>query len=541
MMKMLRYLGLAVFAVCIAAFASGCGGGGGGSAMEEEPPPVMECPQGQVGTYPDCTDPGPTDEQRIATARETIAGIVNQANTIEQAARSAVTAVEASADATVQQIDDARSQGTAARNALTDIVGASGVVATATTPAAAEGAVASANAALGRLRAARTAAEGIRSAVDAVANLREQQAETERLATNGSSLIRYLRNNENDLKTTLNTIEATDISVSDTFPSGYSASYPYYEDPNAERKVAGTHTVTAATLSSTSSVASKLTGPPTFRYGFDLKASGNNPTEFVNAYTNIERQTRTNNPNFDSQQAESESNPRYNFTNDPDYLLLGIWLNGTDLKAFAYGSQPINSSHTFCGAAESANTATLTRTCVEPTGTINLISAFVSVGKIVKATYRGDANGAYLAGGKASYFDADVELRAVFENPDGAAATGSIEGEITNISAGGKSISGNIQLQKEDLTDAIEGEMTGATAGVIGGESYSGTWKGQFFRMKASKTSKTGNVSGNTPERTTTTTYTLNAPGSVAGTFMATKQTAPVGDAAFIGVFGAHR
>ena len=47
-MRMLRFLGLAVFVVCIAAFASGCGGGGGGSATVTEPEtPAMPDPTPQ--------------------------------------------------------------------------------------------------------------------------------------------------------------------------------------------------------------------------------------------------------------------------------------------------------------------------------------------------------------------------------------------------------------------------------------------------------------------------------------------------------------
>ena len=103
--------------------------------------PVMECPQGQVGTYPDCMDPPPTDEERIAEARNTIAGIVTQANAIEQAARSAVTAVESNPDATNEDIADARSHGNAALDALRAIIRASGVANAATTGAQAEGAV----------------------------------------------------------------------------------------------------------------------------------------------------------------------------------------------------------------------------------------------------------------------------------------------------------------------------------------------------------------------------------------------------------------
>ena len=136
-----------------------------GRLSDSEEPPVVE------------PDPGPSDEQRIADAREAIAGIVTEANAIEQSARSAVTAVESNADATDEQIANARAEGNAALDALRAIIRASGAANAATTPAAAEGALASARTALSTLRSAQSAVAGIQSRVEAVANLREQEAE----------------------------------------------------------------------------------------------------------------------------------------------------------------------------------------------------------------------------------------------------------------------------------------------------------------------------------------------------------------------------
>ncbi len=50
--KIFSYMLAAAFALTLA----GCGGGGGGAAMDDDDmmPPVMMCPEGQVGTYPDC-------------------------------------------------------------------------------------------------------------------------------------------------------------------------------------------------------------------------------------------------------------------------------------------------------------------------------------------------------------------------------------------------------------------------------------------------------------------------------------------------------
>ena len=112
-----------------------------------------------------------------------------------------MTAVESNADATAEQIANARAEGNAALDALRAIIRASGVANAATTPAAAEGAVASARAALSdpEKRAIFSGGHPERR-VEAVANLREQEAEEDRLATNGSSLIQHVRDNRESIR-----------------------------------------------------------------------------------------------------------------------------------------------------------------------------------------------------------------------------------------------------------------------------------------------------------------------------------------------------
>ena len=550
-MKMLRYLGLAVFVVCIAAFASGCGGGGGsggGSAQMPEPPPV---------------DPGPTDEQRIADARETIADIVNQANRLEQDARSAVTAVEASADATDEQIADARSQGNAALDALREIVRASGAANAATTPAAAEGAVASARAALTALRTAQTAAAGIQSRVEAIAGLREQEAEEDRLATNGSSLIQHVRDNKKVYDAVLGSLGASSITVGTAASGTNGATYPYHtgarnaagagvfpQPQDAERGVLGVTITVGGTgggaVSSLTSTTAKLGGTGRLPQGLDVKNSNN--TLFFNAYTDIAVEQRVGTGVEDDTTGTPNINEAYQYVADPDYLLAGIWLNditGThELGAFAYGSENITTdaraaSLHRCSATQEATP----NTCTEATG-FHQITNFVSAGRDLTATYQGGASGAYLAGGMASYFTADVELTAVFRNVDDSSVTGSnISGEVMNITAGGKSIEGSVDLIRHPLGNDISGpfedgsNVDPAAVGVIAGENYSGRWTGQFFgkRTKSSPLSPQNTSNGRDY------TYQPNAPGSVAGTFYVIKQSAPAGDAAFIGSFAAKR
>ena len=159
-MRMLRFLGLAVSVACIAAFASGCGGGGGGGSAEEMSS-VMECPQGQVGTYPDCTDPPPTDEDRIAEARQEVASILTNAQARAAAASSAAAAIRTNPDATPAQITDAASHSSAAQSALALIVSANTAATLATTPAQANAALENARAAQGTLNTSASAISGI--------------------------------------------------------------------------------------------------------------------------------------------------------------------------------------------------------------------------------------------------------------------------------------------------------------------------------------------------------------------------------------------
>ena len=539
---MLKFLRLAVFVACIAAFASGCGGGGGGGASA----PVMECPQGQVGTYPDCMDPPPTDEERIAEARNTIAGIVTQANAIEQAARSAVTAVESNADATDEDIADARFHGNAALDALREIVRASGVVNAATTGAQAEGAVVSANAALGRLNVARTEAVNIRSRVEAVGNLREQQAAEEQLATNGSSLIKHVRDNKlvfdaviADLKNT-----ATDPLTVGPAATGSEATYPATTGvaPNVRPGMRGvTVTPTGATPLSSDSTTSTLGGTGRLPHGFDLKSG----TTFVNAYTDINITNPRAPTGLPTDGDDSNGDERYASRADADYLLAGIWLTGNAIGAFAYGGQPLNAARPGAGAAfDECNpyTGRDNTTCTSLTAGFGTITSIVpNAGEQETATYRGNANGAYLAAGAMSYFEADVELTAVFRNGiAGADPGGNIGGEVTNIVAAGKSIDGSIELREtrlnNDITGVFPASGTTLAVGVVAGESYRGGWKGQFFGQR---------ISGAKSDTTTTlgtTAYSFSPlmPGSVAGTFNVVKESGE-GDAAFIGSFGAHR
>ena len=292
-----------VFVVCIAAFASGCGGGGGGGTAEEMPP-VMECQQGQVGTYPDCMDPPPTDEERIVAARQTLASIVTNARSLAQTASSAAAQVEFHADATLEQIDMAFNQALAAQAALTVIEAAGAAANAATTPAAAELALEQARAALNDLAAAQSAAASIQSAVEAVASQRQQMQADEMALTNNSSLIQLVRGNTLLSTALLADLEAarllvgpagaTTINDDDTETCAAAtapcATFPASTGTGADR-VTGQRTVWMSSTLISNSTTPTLTGTGRLPHGFELtNADG---TTYYNAYTDI-AQTRLN-------------------------------------------------------------------------------------------------------------------------------------------------------------------------------------------------------------------------------------------------------
>ena len=577
-----------VFAVSIAAFASGCGGGGGGGSamMEEEMPPVMECPQGQVGTYPDCMDPGPTDAELIADAQDTLAGIVADASTRELAARSAASAVQLNADATQEQIDLALDYALNAQVFLTEIENAENAADAATTPAQAETALADARAALTDLIAAQTGAESIHDAVLLAEGQRQQMVADEAALTNNSSLIQHVRANGLLADALLEDLVSTDGGnnrllvgpVGDGTAGATNngkAEYPADTGTGADRRI-GQRTVIVQGLTSGSTTPS-LSGVGHLTNGFDLKNADG--STFVNAFTDISKtranvRTRTNHLENTASQGDPDSRYENRDFPDTDYLLAGIWLSvdntnlgNSEIYAFAHGSQPIiNAPPTFCVGIEgptdpvssttgTTTTTTTTRTCGATTG-FDRISVFVKDGQDVSATYRGDANGVYIAGGDTSYFRGSVELNAEFQNPTSAAdnknetdGMGSIQGAVTSIVVGGQQMAGSIELQKHTFAaDTISGEFGDDAVGVVDGKSFSGGWKGQFFGLRTTRSQTTvtehtrdgnGNITATT--NTITTTYSPQHPGSVAGTFQVIQQSNPAESAAFIGAFGANR
>ena len=550
---MFRSSGLVLCVVVMAAFVFGCGGGGGGTPPDP----------------PDVVTPPPTDAQRIAEAQQMVATILSNAQARAEAASTAASALETNQDATADQSARAGNHNTAAQAALARIVSANTAAQAATTLAAAQTALTNAQTAQNTLNREASAIVSIRNAVQTVTNARMRREMDQIALTNNSSLIQHLRDNKLLSNAVLgpagaNLTAAASIVVGPAGNEGAldsgvraactapCAEHPLYTGTGAGAdRVTGQRTVrvgpSGGTLTS-SSTTPTLSGTGRLPHGFDLKNADN--TTFVNAYTDIRRERQGTRTDVTADNATTPYDERYNYILDTDYLLAGIWmtvdnaaLGNSRITAFAYGSQPIAATDNFCVGTENGGTdGNTTRKCEDTTG-LNSISSFVDDGKDFTATYRGNANGAYLAGSDSSYFTGDVTLTAEFQNPLTGASTGSIVGEVTNIVAGGQSMAGSIELQKQDLGDNIGGAFeAGVAVGVVDDKSFNGNWKGQFFGYEVTRSTATVRDTTANPVTTTiTTTYSPQAPGSVAGSFYATQQSAPTGEAAFIGSFGAHR
>ena len=532
--------------MCIAAFASGCGGGGGGSADSTPPATTPAEP-----TEP-TPDPEPDDSQRISSARASIASILASARTRAQTAQSVANQIQLNADATAEQISRALNHSNAAQSALAAIEVASSQGIAATTVAQAETALANARAASGNLDASASALASIQGDVQAAANRRRQQEEDARAATNGSSLIQHVRDNRKvyDALLPLRADSIPDTNLAETTDANQAA-YPYhtsgdgtvYPKPaDADRGVLTVTITVGGTAVPSNSKTGRINVSGRLSQGFDLKDGG----RFANAYTDIAVSSRVRAIENGELVGDTDGTPadeRYEYQDDPDYLLAGIWLDDSgatpSIQAFAYGNQLIGTTHNFCTAGDVTDSTSLDRSCSETTG-LNLISTVLADNTDKSYTYRGKANGAYLADGKASFLKADVSLTAEFQDAGGA-GSGTIVGTVTQITAGGKSIDGSIELQEEDLTDDLTAIFSGDAAGVVDGNAYNGAWKGRFFGMRRDKRVAAPRVTVQGNADTQAISYTPGLPGSVAGTFYVNKLTGPGGDAAIIGSFGAHR
>ena len=181
-------------------------------------------------------------------------------------------------------------------------------------------------------------------------------------------------------------------------------------------------------------------------------------------------------------------------TDDADYLTWGLW------AMIPIGTGADEDEPVFIGSFGNGSAAVYT----------------VNAALTGTATYEGSATGLYSAAGMVEYFEADAMLEANFggknaipaevDNDPGILA--SVKGYISNITAGGMSVSGMLELGSAMITEeAIDdgsgpGTFMGSTKGRVGDTYFSGMWGGQFFGSKADEapTSAAGTFGGSSAE-----------------------------------------
>ena len=113
------------------------------------------------------------------------------------------------------------------------------------------------------------------------------------------------------------------------------------------------------------------------------------------------------------------------------------------------------------------------------------------------ATYEGIATGLYATKDGISYFSGDAMLEANFGQVKGLAdgatdATagfrGSVSGSISNITAGGMKMEGELGLSDANLAGDTTGTYSGNTKGSIGDSRFVGTWGGTFYEAGKAST-----------------------------------------------------
>ena len=181
-------------------------------------------------------------------------------------------------------------------------------------------------------------------------------------------------------------------------------------------------------------------------------------------------------------------------TADTDYLVWGLWAripNGTGVDA---------------------DPAVMIGSFGNGSATVFTVNAALTG----KATYEGSATGLYSAAGMVEYFEADAMLEANFggkltvdADPDtDPGILASVKGYISNITAGGQSVNGMLELGSAMITETSAGDDSGAgtfsgsTKGRVGDTFFEGMWGGQFFGAKADEhpTSAAGTFGGSSDE-----------------------------------------
>ena len=113
------------------------------------------------------------------------------------------------------------------------------------------------------------------------------------------------------------------------------------------------------------------------------------------------------------------------------------------------------------------------------------------------ATYEGIATGLYATKDGISYFSGDAMLEANFGQVKGLAAgatdatagfRGSVSGSISNITAGGMKMEGELGLSAANIAGDTTGTYSGNTKGSIGDSRFVGSWAGTFYEAGKAST-----------------------------------------------------
>ncbi len=146
------------------------------------------------------------------------------------------------------------------------------------------------------------------------------------------------------------------------------------------------------------------------------------------------------------------------------------------------------------------------------------------------ATYEGIATGLYATKDGISYFSGDAMLEANFgqvkdlaDDADDTTAgfRGSVSGSISNITAGGMKMEGELGLSAANIAGDTTGTYSGNTKGSVGDSRFVGSWRGTFYEAGRA-----------------TTPADSRYPMSTAGTFSGYDE---FNNSSILGAFGANK
>ena len=527
-----------LYAIMIAALAlAGCGGNGGGTAMgpDPDPDPPAQCPEGQVGTPPDCAPPGPTPEEMALKDAQDAA---------EAAYMAAMAAVAGAVDPVARQnaqvhVDEAKEANDAAQAATTSAM-------------AEEHQMAAETARDIVIETAGTRGLEITNLANRIVN--QQQIENAELE--GRPAVAPRSNAERvgpamvaaaGVVPVLNAAPAAPAVGTSVVQGSGGAVAADEAHAAVMRNVAGDITYVVTRGAGAVMVGEEPT-PLETRGGWsgaelvrtDPAVAGSAPNmTYVNVYTDIQAPTQAYAPGATlltdytdtanapaattstivaGEVADDGGNFEVTVNVDPTdnmppvigqfqcaagaVCTISVDANGRIVEHTGYTFHPRagvatqDPDYLAWGVwlsvpgevlATGAFPADATTTGVFGNGNdVFMVNAALKG----RATYEGNATGLYSAAGMVEYFDADVMLEANFGGTVGADSTpgdgandgllfGAVTGTVSNIRAGGMDVDGSLALLRAPVLAA--GPFAAHTDGILGGVTYRGEWGGQFY------------------------------------------------------------